>query len=120
MSGAVTKRPKTAEAGFSIVELMVALVLVAIFLAGVVELFVSSKRNSNAVEKLSELQETGRVAMQLITADIRRAGNYGGLAESADVTGSLPSVAAAGTCASRKSSHLWRNSPGPAGSLCLD
>jgi len=67
-------------------------------MAGLVELFVSNSRNANATASLSRIQETGRTALQLLTADIRRAGYFGGNAVSATFEGSLGEAASANTC----------------------
>jgi len=86
------------QRGFSLVELMVAVALLAVLMAGLVELFVSNSRNANATASLSRIQETGRTALQLLTADIRRAGYFGGNAISTSFGGSLGEAAPAGTC----------------------
>ena len=87
------------QRGFSLVELMVAVALLAVLMAGLVELFVSNSRNANATASLSRIQETGRTALQLLTADIRRAGYFGGNAVS-DFEGSLGEAASASACVS--------------------
>ncbi len=86
------------QRGFSLVELMVAVALLAVLMAGLVELFVSNSRNANATASLSRIQETGRTALQLLTADIRRAGYFGGNAISTSFGGSLGEEEPAGTC----------------------
>jgi type IV pilus assembly protein PilW len=63
--------------GFSLVELMVALTLGLILLTGVVSIFLSSKVTYLSNEKVARLQESGRVALDLITHDLRSAGYLG-------------------------------------------
>jgi type IV pilus assembly protein PilW len=65
------------QTGFSLVELMVALTLGLILLTGVVSIFLSSKVTYLANEKTARLQESGRVALDLITHDVRSAGYLG-------------------------------------------
>jgi type IV pilus assembly protein PilW len=66
------------QRGFSLVELMVAMLIGLILLFGVTQVYVSSKRSANAQEDLARMQENGRFAMDLITRDLRRAGYWGG------------------------------------------
>lgn len=63
--------------GFSLVELMVALAIGLIILAGVSTLFVSSKQTYTTQDRLARLQENARFAMQFIIKDLRMAGYYG-------------------------------------------
>lgn len=61
-------------AGFSLVELMVAMLLSLLLSAAAVSLFVSNKRVYGATEGLSRLQESARMAFELMARDIREAG----------------------------------------------
>ena len=63
--------------GFSIVELMVAVTIGLIVLAAVSTVFVSSKANYITQESMARLQESARVAMHLMSRDIRMAGYFG-------------------------------------------
>lgn len=65
------------QAGLTLVELMVALLLSLILLYGVVTVFTANKETFRVQEGLSRVQETGRYAIQAIGRDLRRAG-YGG------------------------------------------
>ena len=67
--------------GFSLVELMVALVITLILLAGIGQIFLSSKKSFNIQDSLSRMQENGRYAMANIIQDLRRAGYWGGNAD---------------------------------------
>ncbi len=64
-------------AGFSLVELMVALTIGMVLLAATSSIFVSSKKTYTVNDSLARLQENGRVAMQIISRDIRATGYYG-------------------------------------------
>lgn len=70
-----SRRP--AQRGFSLVELMVALTLSMILMAGVLSIFFSSKVTFFANEKTARLQESGRIALDLMVHDIRSAGYQG-------------------------------------------
>ncbi|MGB5442299.1 MAG: PilW family protein [Gammaproteobacteria bacterium] len=64
--------------GFTLVELMIALLLGLILMAGVISIFMSSKQSYAAVHVLARLQENGRYGMDIISADLRRAGYLSG------------------------------------------
>src|SRR5262245_11727947 len=60
--------------GFSVVEVMVALTLSAILLAGVLTVVYSSKVTYLENERVGRLQESGRAAMEIVLRDLRGAG----------------------------------------------
>lgn len=60
--------------GFSIVELMIALVLGLLLVEGILVLFSETNRVNTHQAALSRLQENGRIALGLIGDDLRRAG----------------------------------------------
>jgi len=60
--------------GFSIVELMVAVVLSSLLLLGVTKIFVDTKSSYSLREGLSRLQENGRFAIDLAQLGLRQAG----------------------------------------------
>lgn len=62
------------QAGFSLIELMIALILGLIVAAAAGGVFISNKRVYNAAETLGRIQENGRVAFELMSRDIREAG----------------------------------------------
>jgi len=66
-----------AAKGFSLVELMVALTISLLLLAGVGAMFVSSKSSYETTDKLSRIQESGRYALDQFTYDVRSAGYVG-------------------------------------------
>ncbi len=65
------------QTGFTMVELMVAMALSLVLLAGVGQIFVSSKQTYRSQEANSRLQESGRTATTLLQRDIRPAGFQG-------------------------------------------
>ena len=68
---------KIRETGFSLVELMVALGLSLLLLAGVVAIFSSSRVAYESTDQLSRVQETGRFALDQLSRHIRAAGFTG-------------------------------------------
>lgn len=65
------------QKGLSLVELMIAITLGLMLMAGVVQLFISSKDTFRTQQATSRVQETGRMAVEFISRDIRMAGFTG-------------------------------------------
>ena len=84
--------------GFSLVELMVALVITLILLAGIGQIFLSSKKSYTVQDSLSRMQETGRYAMDTLTQDLRRAGYWGGNSDITEITGTQAHYNEDGQC----------------------
>jgi len=63
--------------GFTLVELLVAMVISAALMVGIVQVFMSSKATYRVVENLSRIQENGRFAMDTISFNVRMAGYRG-------------------------------------------
>jgi len=65
------------QKGLSLIELMVAMVIGLILIAGVVEIYVNSKQTYRNQDALSRLQENGRYSLDILTTNIRPAGFSG-------------------------------------------
>jgi len=76
VSFAPFQRPRTARAGFSLVELMITLVLLAIVVAVIATVMISSQGSKADTEGRLEAQQNGRAISDMIASDIRTAG-YG-------------------------------------------
>lgn len=74
--------------GFSIVELLVAMVITLILLGGLFQVYLSNKVTYKFGEALSRVQENGRFAMDYLGTEIRMA-DYWGCAGAADVQNNL-------------------------------
>lgn len=70
-------------AGFSMIEMLVAIVLSSIVAIAVVQVFGQNKNSNVAHEDITRLQENGRYAIQLLTRELRSA-DYWGCAETFD------------------------------------
>jgi type IV pilus assembly protein PilW len=66
-----------AQRGFTLVELMIALLISLILMGGVVQVFSSSTKTYRAHEGLSRIQENGRFALEFLKRDIRMADFWG-------------------------------------------
>lgn len=78
----VRKRPgmrdhRSRQFGFSVVEVMVALVIGLIITVAVAQIFSSSHSTAQLDEGLARLQENGRFATDFLTNEIRQAGYFG-------------------------------------------
>ena len=65
------------QKGLSIVELMISITLGLVLIAGVVQVFLSSKSVFITQQGMSRIQETGRLAMEFVGRDLRMASYYG-------------------------------------------
>lgn len=81
--------------GFSLVEMMVAMVISLILLAGVVQIYLSSKQSYRLQEGLSRVQENGRFALEFLSRDIRMA-DFWGCASMDNVSNNLNPAGGAG------------------------
>ncbi|MCP5132160.1 MAG: PilW family protein [Gammaproteobacteria bacterium] len=77
------------QSGFGLVEIMVALVIGLFLMTGVVEIFIGSKTTYKTTYNSSRIQENGRLAMELLSRDLRMAGYRGCLRSSMPVTNTL-------------------------------
>jgi len=90
--------------GFTLTELMVALVITLILLVGISQIYLSTKKNFIVRDALARQQENGRYAIAVIARDLRRAGYLGGNAAPGAITGSLGITPDDGTCATGNTS----------------
>lgn len=65
------------QSGLSLIELMIAITLSLLLIAGVLQIFLSSKQTYSTNNALSRVQESGRFAMEFLTQDIRNIGYKG-------------------------------------------
>lgn len=75
---------KTGQQGLTLIEIMIALVLGAFLIGGVLQIFNSSKQTYRLQENMSRMQENGRFAMDFISRDLRMADFWGCLRNGLD------------------------------------
>lgn len=68
---------KKKQYGLTLIELMVAVTIGLILMAGVMQIYLSNKNTYRVTEGLSRLQENGRFAIHFLVKDIRIAGYQG-------------------------------------------
>ena len=85
-----TARRRARPAGFSLVELLIAMTLGLVVLGGLVAVFAGNRRASDLNVAMADMQESVRFAMSVIAGDLRMAGHQGCL----DFNGASVSVVA--------------------------
>jgi type IV pilus assembly protein PilW len=68
---------RRSQNGFSLTEMMVAMLIGLIILAAAIQMFVSTNKASNNQDRLARTQENGRFAMFYLLRDLRMAGYMG-------------------------------------------
>ena len=70
----ITLNANSRAKGFTLIELMIALVLSLFLLGAILLIFFSAQNSANRAEQLSRVQENIRFASDLIVRDVRNAG----------------------------------------------
>jgi len=70
-----TMRPQ--QTGLTLIEILVAMVISLILMAGVLQIFQSNKQSFRVQESLSLIQENGRTAMRILAEELRMAAFWG-------------------------------------------
>ena len=65
---------KSYQAGFSLIELMITMLIGLFMIGGIISVFISSSQNYRVQRALSEVQDKGRFAIQKLREDIQNAG----------------------------------------------
>ncbi|MBH1430867.1 PilW family protein [Stenotrophomonas maltophilia] len=74
------------QAGLSLIELMIAMVIGLVLMLGVIQIFIASQSASRLSEGVARAQENGRFALDFLERDIRMAGHLGCVNDQAHVT----------------------------------
>lgn len=73
-----SRMARLAQAGFSLIELLVAMAIGLLIMVAVLQLYLDIMRNNDEMAKTNVQIENGRFAMQLISTDLVHAGFWGG------------------------------------------
>ena len=104
------------QAGFSLIEMMVALVIGSLLISGTVFVYVQSRNSYGVNETVARLQETARYAMGVIEPDIRMSSYWGLIndpelvnnrARQADPVAAIAPGAAANACGNNFAVDLY-------------
>lgn len=91
-------RPRQNARGVTLIELMVALVIGSLLIAGAITVYMQSRNTYRTSDTWSRLQETGRYVFSLLEPDVRGAG-FWGMTNRGDEINDPPTVAAAAVAA---------------------
>ena len=69
--------PNRVSAGVSLVELMIALALGSFLMAGFLQIFMANQRSTLLVENFAQVQESGRLGVEMLLKEIRMADYHG-------------------------------------------
>lgn len=84
---------KHSQAGFSLVELMIGMLLGVMLLAGAASIYLASKRSFTEVEQVAALSDNSRFALQTLTDSLRHVGFTGqGYNNSIDIDPAMAAV----------------------------
>ncbi len=86
------KHPKTTlrrQAGITLVEVMIAMLLGVLLMGGALQIFSSSRQSYRVHDAVSRMQESGRMALELISRDARMADFWGCLNDGSEVVNNL-------------------------------
>lgn len=78
------------QAGFSLVELMIAAVIGLVLLGGVISISINSSRTQRELEQIGRQVENGRYAVAILEETLEHTGYYGEYYELAAAPGALP------------------------------
>jgi type IV pilus assembly protein PilW len=73
-------------AGFSLIELMIAMTIGLLLLSGLAMIFVNSSESNREMQKTAQQIENGRFAVEILSQDLRLAGFYGHLHDITAIT----------------------------------
>ncbi len=79
------------QRGFTLVEILIALVIGLILTGGIIQVFSSTRQSNRVQEAISRMQENGRMALEVIARDARMADFWGCSGDIANVTNHLDS-----------------------------
>lgn len=80
------KTMRTMQRGFSLIELMIALLLGLILTSGIISVFLESRRNFTQDELISRVQENGNFALEMISRELKMNGFMGGVIDLSKIT----------------------------------
>ena len=96
---AMKRSTSNRQGGFSIVEIMVAMLLGIFLVVALVQILIEGKESFTSANYLSRLQENGRIASNMIVTDLKRAGYLGANAKVEKIGGSENRVPPDNSCA---------------------
>lgn len=94
---------KSRQQGFSLIELMIALLLGLVLTSGIISVFLEGRRNFTQDESIARMQENGRFALRLLSRELSMSGFMGGVIDLSKIDTPTPGDACL----------LWLLTPSP-------
>jgi len=94
------KSKPSQNSGLSLVELMISMALSLVLLLGILQVFTATKKSSELISDLNELQDNANTALSLLVEGIRMADHWGGVTSQKVAFGKTALTAFPGKCAS--------------------
>jgi len=79
----------TTQRGFSLVEMMIAMVVGLIVVAAIIGVFLLGNRSYREDDRFARMQENGRYALKLLAGELANVGFWGGIPNPIEVTNNL-------------------------------
>lgn len=70
----MTRRPRSAQAGFTLIELMISLVMSSLLVAMIITVYTSMSQGYRVQQQVAEVQQVLGAAQDMISADLRQVG----------------------------------------------
>lgn len=86
------KRLHGKQRGVTLIEIMIALVIGLVLTGGILQVFASTRQSNRVQEAISRMQETGRMALEVVARDVRMADFWGCAADVINVVNNLNSA----------------------------
>ncbi len=96
MNNLFYKSPRTSQSGFALVELLIAMVLGLILVGGILQMFSATRQTHRVHEATARMQESGRMALEVISRDVRMADFWGCASDVTNVVNNLDAGGGAG------------------------
>ena len=80
------------QSGFALVELLIAMLIGLVLVGGIMQIFSSSRQTHRVHEATARMQESGRMALEVISRDIRMADFWGCASDLMNVVNNLNSA----------------------------
>jgi prepilin-type N-terminal cleavage/methylation domain-containing protein len=87
--------PKS-QRGLSLIEVMIAITLGLILMAGLIQFFIGNKQSLQVQQAINGMQENGRYAMRVVSDSLHMADHWGGV--EANLVSGTPAVTGIGGC----------------------
>ena len=96
MKNLTRKSFRNTQSGFALVELLIAMVLGLVLVGGILQMFSATRQTNRVHEATARMQESGRMALEVISRDVRMADFWGCASDITSVINNLDAGGGAG------------------------